>query len=103
MTAPHAEALAAFRRFDYDRVYLRPDSQAQARAVVSLLRALVEHYADRPHLLPEVDQAAPGSDEAVRAAVGWVGGMTDRYACRQGVALLGWDPARLPKGVDTSD
>ena len=27
--------------------------------------------------------------------------MTDRFACPQAVALLGWDPAKLPTGVDT--
>ncbi len=47
-----AEALAEFRRFNYEYVYLRPASQRQADAVVSLLRALVEHYADRPHAIP---------------------------------------------------
>ena len=34
-------------------------------------------------------------------AVAYVGGMTDRFACRQAVALLGWDTARLPQGIDT--
>jgi hypothetical protein len=29
-----------------------------------------------------------------------VGGMTDRFACRQGTSLLGWGPDRLPRGVD---
>jgi dGTPase len=29
-----------------------------------------------------------------------VGGMTDRYACRQAMALLGWDRAQLPVGID---
>ena len=37
-----------------------------------------------------------GSEEAVRAAVTYVAGMTDRFAFRQAVALLGWDPAKLP-------
>jgi dGTPase len=33
-------------------------------------------------------------------AVAYVGGMTDRYACRQGIALLQWDENRLPRGID---
>ena len=53
MVEPRAEALAEFRRFNYDHVYLRPASRAQADAVIALLRALVEHYADRPDLLPD--------------------------------------------------
>ena len=39
MTAPAAEALAAFRQFNYERVYLRPASAAQARAVIAVLQA----------------------------------------------------------------
>jgi dGTPase len=101
MTESHALALAAFRQFNYEHVYLRPASQAQAQAVITLLRALVEHYADRPNLLPEVEGIDAGSAEALHAAVSYVGGMTDRYACRQAVALLGWDQSQLPRGIDT--
>ncbi len=101
MTADAAEALAAFRKFNYDNVYLRPASQAQARSVISLLRALVEHYAAHPHMLPDVSEADPGSAAALHDAVAYVGGMTDRFACRQAVVLLGWDTEQLPQGIDT--
>lgn len=101
MVAPLAEALAAFRRFNYDNIYLRPASNAQAAAVVSLLRALVEHFAEQPALLPDGDQLAAGSSDALHAAVAYVGGMTDRFACRQGVALLDWPLDQLPQGIDT--
>jgi dGTPase len=103
MIPAEAEALAAFRQFNYESVYLRPASQAQADAVISLLQALVERYADRPNLLPDERSTGldAGSTAAVRAAVTYVAGMTDRFACRQGVALLGWDPAKLPRGIDT--
>jgi len=104
-----AEALAAFRRFNYDHVYLRPASQRQADAVISLLRALVEHYADRPHAIPEqTARAALGrsgldvdadSEDALRIAVAYVAGMTDRFACQEGLAKLSWDPAKLPQGI----
>ena len=107
-----AEALAEFRRFNYEYVYLRPASQQQAAAVMSLLRALVEHYADRPHAIPHqtiaaalgerADYADAGGPEALRAAVAYVAGMTDRYACQQGLAQLGWDPAKLPRGIGVS-
>ena len=36
---------------------------------------------------------------AVRAAVAYVAGMTDRFAFSQAVALLGWDPDKLPAGI----
>ncbi len=125
-----AEALAALRAFNYRWIYLRPASQAQADAVIPVLRALVEHYADRPNLLPSsavggtrradgcsaadgragldglagtqagVDGLLAGSDAAQAAAVAHVAGMTDRYAFQSAVALLGWDRERLPRGVD---
>jgi dGTPase len=101
MTSEIAEALAAFRRFNYDHVYLRPASRAQADAVIALLQALVEHYADRPYLLPDAHVLDAGSTEALRHAVTYVAGMTDRYACRQAMAQLGWDRDRLPVGIDT--
>jgi dGTPase len=105
MTAPLAEALSEFRRFNYTHVYLRPASRAQADAVIAVLRALVEHYADRPNLLPDQyvgsDGVDAGSPAALRAAVAYVGGMTDRFACRQAVALLGWPVDRLPAGIGT--
>jgi dGTPase len=42
------------------------------------------------------------SDEALHDAVAYVGGMTDRFACRQGSMLLGWGAERLPQGIDTN-
>jgi len=100
MVDPVAEALAEFRRFNYEQVYLRPASRAQADAVIALLRALVEHYADRPNLLPDAIAVESGSPEAFRLAVTYAGGMTDRYACRQAIALLGWSRDQLPVGID---
>jgi dGTPase len=104
MDADTAEALAAFRQFNYEHVYLRPASVAQGRAVIAMLQALVEHYADRPNLLPEdrCEGTTAGSPDALRAAVTYVGGMTDRFACQQAVSLLSWPSERLPKGVDTA-
>ena len=104
MRAEPAAALAGLRAFNYERIYTRPEAVAQGRAVVDVLTALVEHYADRPYAVPEPVPvpvpAEPGSPEALRAAVTWVGGMTDRFAFRTAVAELDWDPARLPRGVD---
>jgi dGTPase len=97
-----AEALAALRAFNYEHIYLRPASVAQAEAVVGVLQALVDFFADRPNALgPDLGLAA-GSPEAVRAAVTYVGGMTDRFAFHSAVAHLGWDPSRLPVGIDTA-
>jgi dGTPase len=75
---------------------------AQADAVVAVLQALVDHFADRPNTLPAGDLGvAAGGPEAVRAAVTYVAGMTDRFAFHSAVAHLGWDPSHLPVGIDT--
>jgi dGTPase len=107
MEEEEAEALAAFRTCNYERIYLRDESLRQGEAVVGVLRALVEHFSDRPSLVTDpVPQGrgspdlVPGSEAAVRSAVTYVAGMTDRFAFHQAVALLGWDPAKLPAGVD---
>jgi dGTPase len=100
MTNYFAEALAEFRRFNYEAVYLRPASKAQADAVIAMLRALVEHYAAQPRLLPDGSELDRDSPAAYRSAVTYVGGMTDRFACRQAMALLGWERDRLPVGID---
>ena len=111
MTPDIAEALAAFRKFNYEHIYVRPASERQSDAVIALLRALVEHYADRPHALPQATTAAvlgegvdvahidAGSAAAFRAAVGYVAGMTDRFACQQCLVQLHWDPSKLPAGI----
>ena len=80
-----ADALDAFRRFNYERIYHRPAAAVQARRVVDLLAALVEYFADAPGLIPAVasgEWAAPtsGDDDAYAASVHYVSGMTDRFA-----------------------
>ncbi|MCU1363528.1 MAG: dGTP triphosphohydrolase [Acidimicrobiaceae bacterium] len=103
MDTPHAEALGAFRAFNYEAIYLRDASRHQASAVVGMLRGLVEFYSAHPWLIPDV--AARGSDVAnsgssLHDAVEYVAGMTDRFACRSAVALLDWPIDRLPNGID---
>lgn len=98
-----AEALAEFRRFNYDTIYHRPASQAQARSVIDMLRPLVEYYIAHPQLLPawSEDPFDAGSTMAHRQAVNYVGGMTDRFACQQAVTLLDYPVDKLPQGIDT--
>jgi dGTPase len=103
MEDDQAEALAAFRASNYEHIYLRPSSVSQGRAVVAVLRALVDHFGDRPNLIPDGGQRSGhltgGDSAAVREAVAYVAGMTDRFAFGQAVALLGWDPEKLPTGI----
>ena len=103
MDARHAEALAAFRSFNYESIYLRSASRQQASAVVGMLRALVEYYAAHPRLIPDVaeqDSDVESPSRALAEAVAYVAGMTDRFACRSAVSLLDWPIDRLPNGID---
>ena len=104
MTAPLAEALATFRALNYERIYLRPESIRQGRDVVVVLQALVEHFAAHPERLPGPSTASlDGADTALslHASVSYVAGMTDRFACITAIRELDWDPASLPRGLDS--
>ena len=103
MTPDAAEALALFRRFNYDAIYHRAASRAQAQSVIDMLRPLVEHYIAFPQLLPafEVNPFDAHTTAAAHEAVTYVGGMTDRFACKQAVQLLDFPTHKLPQGIDT--
>jgi dGTPase len=100
MAPGEAGALAALREFNYERIYVRPTSLAQSRAVIEVLRTLVEYYSEHPALIPDELDVQPRSSAAVRAAVTYVAGMTDRYAFDLAVRHLDWSPKRLPHGID---
>jgi len=103
MDVGHAEALAEFRTFNYEEIYLRDASRLQAQSVIDVLTALVEHFIAHPNQIPEVADAGglmAGEPAAVHASVTYVAGMTDRFAFRSAVALTGYDPDRLPRGID---
>jgi dGTPase len=100
MDADTAQTLADLRRFNYEQIYLRPESQRQNAQVIDLLQALVEHYCAYPEHLPGAPDSDRSSEVLRRAAVTYVGGMTDRFACDRAVDLLKWSPDRLPRGID---
>ncbi len=97
-----ADALAAFRKFNYERIYLRPASVRQADAVIKMLRALTDWYLEEPLRLP-VPVTSGGELTVVREVIRYVGGMTDRYACMQAVEHLGWDRRQLPVMVASGE
>ncbi|MDR0960305.1 MAG: HD domain-containing protein [Propionibacteriaceae bacterium] len=100
MTRDLAEALARLRAFNYERIYMRPESQAQSAAVIAVLQALVEHYIEHLDQLPaDYRVLAEGDGGPARAAVTYVAGMTDRFAFRQAEELLEFDPVRIPRWV----
>lgn len=106
-----AEALSEFRRFNYERVYMRAESMAQSDSVIRVLQALVEHHAANPQHVPRSATASvaagddevpkPDSEAAFFDAVSYVGGMTDQYAFNQATDLLSWPPNQLPVGIST--
>jgi dGTPase len=98
MDPPVAEALAALREFNYERIYMRPESVAQGEAVVAVLRALVEFFSENTGRIPSDNH--PEADSLHRA-VTYVAGMTDRFAFQSAVELLGWPKERLPRGIDS--
>ena len=103
MDADHAAALAAFRAFNYEHIYLRDASVAQAHAVIEVLTVLVEHFIDHPNAIPGIPELGGllgGEPAAVDASVTYVAGMTDRFAFRAAVSLCGFDADRLPQGID---
>lgn len=91
-----AQALAALRQFNYERIYTRDESLAQSHAVVAILRGLVTYYVEHPDAIPRHFRQEADS---VRSAVTYVSGMTDRFAFDQAKELLGWDPRKLPRGI----
>ncbi|MCB1040694.1 MAG: deoxyguanosinetriphosphate triphosphohydrolase, partial [Acidimicrobiales bacterium] len=94
-----AEALAAFREFNYERIYLRPEAIDQADRSSRLIAGLAEFYLEHPARLPDAVGLVPGSPEATAAAVHYVSGMTDRFAHRAALDLLGWDERALPRSA----
>jgi dGTPase len=111
MRPPYADALASLREFNYEHIYTRPSSVAQGRAVIAVLAALVEYFAADPARVPSSAPALPTPaapdargphDVAVQRAITYVSGMTDRFAFRAAVELLGWDRDHLPRGIDAS-
>lgn len=99
MSAEMAEALAALRAFNYERIYTREDSLIQGERVARLLSALVEHFIAHP-MTEDGQMVEPDGTIAITRAVAYVGGMTDRYACMSAVRLLDWPVEELPVGLD---
>lgn len=88
MDSDTAAALAEFRAFNYESIYLRKESIAQANAVIAVLSGLVEQL---------IAEGLSAID-----AVAYVAGMTDRFAFRLAVDRYSYSAGRLPQGIDTS-
>ena len=99
LDASTAAALAAFRAFNFERIYLRPAAKDQAEIVIRLLQQLTEWLIHHPDFIG--DGVTPGAsvDEITAHAVQYVSGMTDRFALRLAVEHLGWTPESLPRSA----
>ena len=87
MDGDTAAALAEFRSFNYDSIYLRKASRDQADAVVAVLSRLVERLVTSGHHALD--------------AVSYVAGMTDKFAFELAVERYGYPSALLPQGIDS--
>ncbi len=109
LRSTEAEALSAFRAFNYERIYLRPESVEQADRAARVITALTEHFIEHPGAIGQHQLGAfdgrPESNlvddtvDPVAAAVQYVSGMTDRYLARLAAEHLGWRAEALPVGV----
>ncbi len=95
-----ADALGAFRSFNYEEIYLRPASRAQAVIVDRLLASLVDWYRSDPSRLIAAGRTFTDDMDASHEAVAFVGGMTDRFAQDRAIEHLGWSVADLPIGLN---
>ena len=71
-------AMKRFREFMFERVYLRPESEAQNARARAVIHQIVDHLLDHPDEIPEsyrIDEA-----DTLTQVLDYVAGMTDRYA-----------------------
>ncbi len=73
-------AMDGFRKFMFENVYLRPESQRQAAKAIRILRDLVDYYLEHPDEMPESYRIE--GESLVNQVLDVVAGMTDRYALR---------------------
>jgi dGTPase len=78
MEEEHLEVMESLREFMFERVYLRPESEAQKEKAVLVIQDLVGYYRTHPHEVP--DSYTVADADALTRAVDYVAGMTDRYA-----------------------
>jgi len=71
-------AMKHFREFMFERVYLRPESTAQAARARGVIHQLVEHLLANPDRLPDSYRIAEA--DTLTQVLDYVAGMTDRYA-----------------------
>ena len=78
MQADVLGAMRAMRDFMFERVYLRPESRAQADRARRVIHDLVDHLKQHPEKIPATYQRV--DDPLETRVIDYVAGMTDRFA-----------------------
>ncbi len=86
------EVMHELRDFMFDRVYLRPESEAHKRQVFTIIHELVDYLLDDAARIPDSYRHPEASH--LTQVIDYVAGMTDRYALRLHDTLF------RPEGVD---
>ena len=103
-TRTHADALAALRAFNYERIYNRPARSRRAEPSSRCCARSSSTSPSTPSCSPATGASTRGrtpDPDPVHAAVTYVAGMTDRFAFDTAVRLLDWPAERLPRGIDS--
>ncbi len=79
-------AMLRLRKFMFDRVYLGPLARSEHERVHRVMRALFDHYMERPGEVPELD---PRASDCQRVT-DYLAGMTDRYCMAKYTELSEW-------------
>ena len=74
----HLEVMDELRDFMFERVYLRPEEEANKNRAIQIIQDLVSYFVDHPEDVPD-SATVPGADPQTRA-IDYVAGMTDRFA-----------------------
>ena len=90
MDAGTLEVMNQLRTFMFDNVYMADQQSGHQQAAIALIRALVDHYLERPTDVPADFQDAHADD--VTRVVDYVAGMTDRFAIATYERLFGPSP-----------
>lgn len=92
-----AQALAEFRKFNYEHIYSSPIAVEQGKILEKVLKNLVEYFGQHPGLIntrPNSNSQGldiePNSTKALNAALTYVAGMTDIFLLATAKFYLGW-------------
>jgi dGTPase len=80
MSEPVREAADALRGFLFDRVYTPLNERPDTKRARHIVRALFDHYARDPDLMPAEAGSTRRHDPAPRRVADFVASMTDRFA-----------------------